>query len=171
MKLRSLLFACGITLANLLNAQNTEPAYQIMGTDTTCQIFLYSPGDRLGLHVAYLAEDESWQDVGQLCGSDYSRWGKEKRMYAPYIVHANDGTWRAVWSVNDYAPCLAVAYSEDLVSWRPQDFPRMSVQGCREPILFAMDDGTFDIYFKSGSTKHYVQASNDFRSFRESNEP
>lgn len=171
MKLRSLLFACGITLANLLNAQNTEPAYQIMGNDTTCQIFLYSPGDRLGLHVAYLAEDNSWQDVGQLCGSDYSRWGKEKRMYDPYVVHANDGTWRAVWSVNDHAPCFAVAYSEDLVSWRPQDFPRMSVQGCREPILFAMDDGTFDIYFKSGSTKHYVQASNDFRSFKESNEP
>ncbi|MBQ2132315.1 MAG: alpha-N-arabinofuranosidase, partial [Prevotella sp.] len=60
-----------------------------------------------------------------------------------------------------------VAYSEDLVTWRPQDYPRMNEKGCKEPIVFAMDDGTFDIYFKSNNGKRYVQASNDFRHFVE----
>ena len=143
------------------------PAYTIAGNDTICQIFIYSPSEKDGLHLAYLKDDDTWQEVAQLCASDYSRWGSEKRMYAPYVVHANDGTWRAVWSVNDYAPCIAVAYSEDLVTWRPQDYPRMNEKGCKEPIVFAMDDGTFDIYFKSNNGKRYVQASNDFRHFVE----
>ena len=143
------------------------PAYTIAGNDTICQIFIYSPSEKDGLHLAYLKDDDTWQEVAQLCASDYSRWGSEKRMYTPYVVHANDGTWRAVWSVNDYAPCIAVAYSEDLVTWRPQDYPRMNEKGCKEPIVFAMDDGTFDIYFKSNNGKRYVQASNDFRHFVE----
>ena len=143
------------------------PAYTIAGNDTICQIFIYSPSEKDGLHLAYLKDDDTWQEVAQLCASDYSRWGSEKCMYAPYVVHANDGTWRAVWSVNDYAPCIAVAYSEDLVTWRPQDYPRMNEKGCKEPIVFAMDDGTFDIYFKSNNGKRYVQASNDFRHFVE----
>lgn len=171
MKRQLLLLAFGLCLTVQGQAQDKEPACQIVGRDSTCQIFLYSPGEQQGLHVAYLSEDETWQDVGRLCGSDYSRWGREKRMHDPYVVHANDGTWRAVWAVNDHAPCFAAAYSEDLVNWRPQDFPRMREQGCTEPILFAMDDGSFDIYFKSGSTKHYVQASHDFRTFTEANEP
>jgi len=147
------------------------PSYTILGNDTTCQIFIYSPGERDGLHLAYLKDDDTWNEVAQLCASDYSRWGSEKRMYSPYVVHANDGTWRAVWSVNDYAPCLAVAYSEDLVTWRPQDYPKMMEKGCKQPIVFAMDDGSFDIYFKSDKGKRYVQASHDFRRFVEDSIP
>jgi alpha-L-arabinofuranosidase len=160
-------FIAAVLLSSCIHAADVTPAYSIMGKDTTCQIFLYSPGDKMGLHLAYLGDDEKWRDVGQLCGSDYSRWGSEKRMYSPYVVHANDGTWRAVWSVNDYSPCIATAYSEDLVTWRPQNFPLMSVKGCKDPIAFVMDDGTFDIYFHSSKGNRYVQASNDFRTFKE----
>jgi hypothetical protein len=84
-------------------AQSAEPLYQVMGNDTTCQIFVYSPGEKAGLHVAYLTEDMTCHDVGQLCGSDYAQWGSEKRMYDPFVLHANDGTWRLVFSVNDYS--------------------------------------------------------------------
>ena len=154
------------------NAQQVLPAYQIVAKDTTCQIFVYSPGERAGLHVAYLTDGETWQDVGQLCSSDYAQWGSEKRMYDPYVLHAADGSWRLVFGVNDYAPCFAAAYSEDLVTWRPQDYPQTTVKGGLSPVMFQMDDGTFDIYYKAkDGTKHYVQASKDFRKFQESPEP
>lgn len=148
-------------------ADNDTPAYEIAGKDTVCQIFIYSPGERSGLHLAYLTDNGRWTDVGQLCASDYAQWGAEKRMYNPYVVHANDGSWRAVWSVNNYSPCFAAAYSEDLITWRPQDYPKVSVKGVSEPIAFAMDDGTFDIYFKAKDGKHYVKGSKDFRHFTE----
>ena len=165
-----LLFAGAAVSVNVYG-QRALPACQIMDTDTVCRIFVYSPGDKDGLHLAYLDETEKWVDAGQLCGSDYSRWGSEKRMYNPYVTHAADGTWRAVWSVNDYAPCFAVAYSEDLVTWRPQDYPKVSVKGVQRPVVFQMDDGSFDIYLRSASGKRHVHASNDFRTFKESPEP
>ena len=144
------------------------PSYSVIAGDTTCQVFIYSPGERDGLHLAFHAEDDSWQEVGQLCSSDYGQWGAEKRMYKPSVVHANDGSWRLVFGVNDHAPCFAAAFSEDLITWRPQDYPLMSQKGCLEPIVFAMDDGTFDIYYKDrAGQKHYVQASADFRHFTE----
>ena len=43
---------------------------------------------------------------------------KIKKMYNPFVVKANDGTWRALWSVNQHAPQFAVAYSEDLIPSR-----------------------------------------------------
>lgn len=165
-----LLFAGAAVSVNVYG-QRALPACQIMDTDTVCRIFVYSPGDKDGLHLAYLDETEKWVDAGQLCGSDYSRWGSEKRMYNPYVTHAADGTWRAVWSVNDYAPCFAVAYSEDLVTWRPQDYPKVSVKGVQRPVVFQMDDGSFDIYLRSATGKRHLHASNDFRTFRESQEP
>ena len=165
-----LLFAGAAVSVNVYG-QRALPACQIMDTDTVCRIFVYSPGDKDGLHLAYLDETEKWVDAGQLCGSDYSRWGSEKRMYNPYVTHAADGTWRAVWSVNDYAPCFAVAYSEDLVTWRPQDYPKVSVKGVQRPVVFQMDDGSFDIYLRSATGKRHVHASNDFRTFKESPEP
>ena len=144
------------------------PSYSVIAGDTTCQVFIYSPGERDGLHLAFHAEDDTWQEVGQLCSSDYGQWGAEKRMYKPSVVHANDGSWRLVFGVNDHAPCFAAAFSEDLITWRPQDYPLMSQKGCLEPIVFAMDDGTFDIYYKDrAGQKHYVQASADFRHFTE----
>lgn len=148
-------------------AERDMPDYGIQGNDTVCQIFLYSPGPQSGLHVAYLADSGQWKDVGQLLSCDYGPWGAEKKMYDPFVLHANDGTWRAVWSVNDYAPCFAAAYSEDLLVWRPQDYPKLSVQGVRKPVIFQMDANSFDIYVKTKSGNRYVKASKDFRAFEE----
>lgn len=149
-------------------AQSVNPAYEIIGQDTTCQIFVYAPSETNGLHVAYLRDDETWHDIGRLCGSDYGSRGTAKRMCNPYVVHANDGTWRLLFGVDATAPCLGAAFSEDLVSWRPQDYPQLAEKGISDPIMFQMDDGTFDIYFKAADgTKRYVQASEDFRHFEE----
>ena len=132
---------------------------------TNNQVFIYSPDERAGLHIAQLT-DGGWQEMGQLCASDYGTWGVEKRMYHPSVARAKDGTWRLVFQVNDKSPLFAAAYSRDLVTWRPQDYPIMTARQCIAPVVFANDDGTFDIYFKTkGGDKRFVSASGDFRRF------
>lgn len=147
--------------------EQNAPAYSVMGKDTTCQVFLYSPDPTQGLHLAYLSDNEKWIDVGQLCASDYGPWGSGKKMYSPSVVQANDGTWRALWSVGESFPQFAVAYSEDLVTWRPQDYPIVAEKGVKSPVAYQMEDGNFDIYIKTEKGKRYVQASQDFRTFVE----
>ena len=131
----------------------------------TKRVFIYSPDERAGLHIAQFTAD-SWQEIGQLCSSDYGTWGAEKRMYHPSVARANDGTWRLVFQVNDRAPLFAAAYSRDLVTWRPQDYPVMTTPQCLKPVIFANDNGTFDIYYQTkDGDKRWVSASNDFRKF------
>ena len=149
------------------NPVNDNPAYTIVGKDSTCQVFLYSPAENQGLHLAYFTDDERWVDVGQLCASDFGPWGSEKKMYRPFVMKANDGTWRALWSVNSRSPQFAVAYSEDLVTWRPQDYPIMKEKGITDVAAYQMDDGSFDIYLKTAKGKRYVHADKNFRTFEE----
>ncbi len=148
-------------------ADKDAPAYTIVGKDSVCQIFVYSPAPNQGLHLAYLTDDDRWMDVGQLCSSDYGAWGAEKKMYNPFVMKANDGTWRALWSVNDHSPQFAVAYSEDLITWRPQDYPIVKERGVTDVAAYQMDDGNIDIYLKTKQGKRYVMASPDFRTFKE----
>ena len=129
------------------------------------QVFIYSPDQKEGLHIA-TNEGGTWQHIGQLCSSDYSTWGTEKRMHHPSVARAKDGTWRLVFSVNDHSPVIAAAYSRDLVTWRPQDYPVMNTRQCLTPVVFSNPDGTFDIYYKTREgEKRWVSASADFRRF------
>jgi alpha-L-arabinofuranosidase len=136
---------------------------QLLAQETR-QIFVYSPNERAGLHIAVQTGD-TWQEAGQLCSSDYGTWGVEKRMIHPSVCRAQDGTWRLVFQVNDRAPLFAAAYSRDLVNWRPQDYPIMSTTKCLEPVVFTNQDGTFDIYYKSPEGKRWTSATPNFRDF------
>ena len=132
---------------------------------TTKRVFVYSPGEHAGLHVAQFTPN-GWQEMGQLCSSDYGTWGVEKRMYHPSVARAADGTWRLVFQVNDSSPLFAAAYSRNLVTWRPQDYPVMSTPQCLKPVVFANDNGTFDIYYQTKTgDKRWVSASGNFRQF------
>jgi len=133
-------------------------------TNTARKVFIYSPDERSGLHIA-LQEGDAWRDAGQLCASDYGTWGAEKRMHHPSVCRAKDGTWRLVFQVNNHSPQFAAAYSRDLVNWRPQDYPIMSTQKCLKPVIFENEDGTFDIYFKSPEGNRWSSATNNFRHF------
>ena len=129
------------------------------------RIFIFSPDERAGLHVA-CHDGTLWQDLGQVCASDYGTWGAEKRMFHPSVTRAGDGTWRLVFGVNDRSPLLAAAYSRDLITWRPQDYPIMTTRQCLKPVIFANPNGTFDIYYQTkGGDKRYVSASADLRHF------
>ena len=132
--------------------------------DVPRSVFIYSPGETRGLHIA-VQENDVWRDAGQLCSSDYGTWGAEKRMYHPSVARAKDGTWRLVFQVNDRAPLFAAAFSRDLVNWRPQDYPIMSTSKCLEPVVFENPDGTFDIYYKSPEGKRWTSATPNFRDF------
>lgn len=115
----------------------------------TDSLFFFNTGEKDGMRLAHKAIGGDWTDVGQIFSSDYGRWGSEKRMFTPFVKKLSDGTYAAVFSVNDKAPCFAVAYSEDLVTWRPQDYPRMSVKGCLAPVIREDGDGRYTVVFKT----------------------
>ena len=130
----------------------------------TDSIFIYSPNERQGLHVAVL-DSIGWQHIGQLCSSDYGTWGVEKRMYHPSLCRAKDGTWRLVFQVNDTSPLFAAVYSPDLVTWRPQDYPRVNSAKCLQPVVRPMDN-SFNVYYRDAQGQaRRISASTDFRRF------
>ena len=149
-----------LTIALALCSTTLLPAQ----TDDTKRVFIYSPGQGDGLHIA-VQENSLWRDAGRLCSSDYGTWGAEKRMFHPSVTRAKDGTWRLVFQVNDHSPLFAAAYSRDLVNWRPQDYPIMKTSQCLEPVVFENEDGTFDIYYKSPQGKRWTSATPNFRHF------
>ncbi len=150
-----------ISLLLLAAAVQATPSLAQTATDT---IFIYSPKADQGLHVA-LPSQQGWYHVGRLCSSDYGPWGAEKRMYHPSLCRANDGSWRLVFQVNDHAPLFAAAYSQDLLNWRPQDYPQVAATECLSPVVSLIDHG-FNIYYKTanGSTRR-IFATPDFRRF------
>ena len=70
-------------------------------------------------------------------------------MYSPFITRLESGGYAVVFQVNDYSPCFAVAWSADLVTWRPQDYPRMSVKGCLAPVIRHDGGGRYTVLFKT----------------------
>ena len=88
-------------------------------------------------------------------------------MYHPNLIQMPDGTWRCVFQVNDYANQFAVAYSADLVKWRPQDYPYMEgVNSCIAPVLsYDAATATYKVVFKTKDGGVYETVSKDFYHF------
>ena len=129
-------------------------------------LFLYSPAPQAGMHVAVSVDGHHFEDVGQLFTSDYSQWGAEKRMFAPIIYGLAGGGFAAVFQVNDHAPCIAVSWSADLLTWRPQDYPHMSVRGCLAPVIKMLDADNYKILFKTKNGEiRKVLVDKNFRTF------
>ena len=151
MKLKSVLLVIAVSLATIsLNAQK--------------KVFFYSPNPNGGLRMAVL-ENDTWNDLGRLCSSDYGTWGAEKKMYHPSLCRANDGSWRLVFQLNDKAPLFGASYSRDLITWRPQDYPRVNSQKCKNPVVVA-DGNEFKVYYQTanGDTRR-ISADTEFRHF------
>jgi len=132
-----------------------------IGNVSAAKLLLYSPGEKDGFHVAEQIADGSYRHIGQIFSSDYSQWGSEKRMYSPCIAKLAEGGYAAVFGVNDYAPCFAVAYSTDLITWRPQDYPRMSVKGCFAPVIRQDGNGKYTVLFKTKDGKVRKTSTSD----------
>lgn len=134
------------------------------------KVFLYSPGIKEGVRIAWLDESKpnggEFVDIAQVFSSDYGQWGGEKRMFSEYAVALDEGGYAAVFQVNDYAPCFAVAYSDDLTTWRPQDYPKMSHQGVIAPVIIRNGNNSYSVVYKTKGGK-YRKTSTDsqFRHF------
>ena len=117
------------------------------------KVFLYSPGVDKGVRIAYLDETKGTEgefvDIAQIFSSDYARWGADKKMFSEFAVALEEGGYAAVFQVNDIAPCFAVAYSEDLVTWRPQDYPQMSHQGVMAPVIVRNGENSHSVVYKT----------------------
>ena len=120
----------------------------IVDVAKTPRLFLYCNDKKAGMRVAVEDAEGQWNTLGSLFQSDYSTWGSEKNMYSPYIAKIGSA-YVCVFEVNQSAPCFAVAYSEDMVTWRPQDYPRMTRRGCLSPIVFRDTDGSNVIMYKT----------------------
>jgi len=132
------------------------------------KVFLYSPAIDKGVHIAYSADGKglSFDYIGQIFQSDYAQWGADKKMYSEYAVSLDEGGYAAVFQVNDIAPCFAVAYSNDLVTWRPQDYPRMSHQGVLAPVIVAKGNGKYDVVYRTTDGKYRkTTTDSSFRHF------
>lgn len=113
-------------------------------------VLFYSPGERAGMRLAIKAAGgDTFDDIGQPFTSDYGRWGSEKRMFTPFVTALKSGGYAAAFSVNDHAPCFAVAYSDDMTTWRPQDYPIMTTRGCLSPVVRDDGDGRCTILYKT----------------------
>lgn len=117
------------------------------------KVFLYSPGVDKGVRIAYFDEtkgaDGEYVDIAQIFSSDYARWGADKKMFSEYALPLEEGGFTAVFQVNDVAPCFAVAYSDDLVTWRPQDYPQMSHQGVLAPVIVRNGKDSYSVIYKT----------------------
>lgn len=117
------------------------------------KVFLYSPGVDKGVRIAYFDETKGtngeYVDIAQIFSSDYARWGADKKMFSEYALPLEEGGFAAVFQVNDVAPCFAVAYSDDLVTWRPQDYPQMSHQGVLAPVIVRNGKNSYSVIYKT----------------------
>ena len=91
-------------------------------------IFAYATdrnAGRNGLHLAWSSDLVKWHEIGPeyaFVKSDYGAWGSQKRMLQPRLMRQDDGSWVAIWRLNEQEDMMAVARSRDLVHWVPQDY-------------------------------------------------
>lgn len=126
---------------------------------------------RNGLYLAWSTDKLNWHAIGPehtFVYCDYGTWGGEKRMNDPFLFHDTDGTWHAIWGVNDRDPAFAYASSKDLIHWKPQSYPVFNTD---DPILkpqIQKQNGTFLISWQNGTgqdAKSFSVETSDFSSY------
>lgn len=127
-------------------------------------LLAYNTGPRQGLLLAYSADGRAWKSIGNgraFVSSDYGAWGSEKQMHNPCVARKADGTWVAVWGLNERANQFAIATTPDLIHWKPQDYPYMQGVGqCLDPIVDAVA-GQIVVRFHNAAGQWYQTQSAD----------
>lgn len=104
---------------------HTQPA-------DSAYLFAYSTsknGSRNGMHYAWSYDRNNWNAIGpefRYLFCDYGNWGWQKRLITPFLFQDENLRWHSIWSLNDNEGIFAHSYSEDLVYWYPQIYPKMS---------------------------------------------
>lgn len=152
-------FLCGCGVAASLSAMPAVP--------DSVYVLSYHTDARGGLNLAWGADGKGWQSIGPrhaFVKSDFGTWGGEKRMYSPRLYRMPDGTWRLVFQLNDRINQFAVASTDDLLHWIPQDYPVMEgVGSCLAPVLsYDSRAGQYVVRFKTREGEVYETVSKDF---------
>lgn len=130
-------------------------------------VFLYGVSPNEGMKLAVRgAADTTFTRIAQVFSSDYAGWGSGKKLHTPTVARLADGSYVCVFGLDKTSPAFGVAYSKDLLTWRPQDYPHVSTKGCFEPVVQTTPDGHYTILYKTADG-HYrsVAVLDDFRHF------
>jgi hypothetical protein len=122
-----LLSAALLATGQALRAADYQPFVSASATDSV-YLFSYATdkkGGENGLHFAWSRDRQTWFEIGpeySFVKSDYGNWGNQKKMLRPSLQRQPDGSWVAVWDVNNREVMVAYATTPDLVHWLPQDY-------------------------------------------------
>lgn len=130
MRMRYMLIFLFLLLPSIAGAQEIRmgQSYVPYASADSAYLFVYSSGknkDHNGLHFAWSQDCITWIEIGpehSFVKSDYGNWGPQKRMLEPSIRSLADGTWEAIWRVNEKEQVVARCTTPDLVHWHPQDY-------------------------------------------------
>jgi alpha-L-arabinofuranosidase len=158
-------------LTMLFVAQNSVAA--MYNEPDSAYIIAYSTvksGGHNGLHMAWSIDKKHWNPIGpehRFLFSDYGRWGKEKRLVAPFLFKDNNQLWHCLWSLNEYDGVFAHATSNDLIYWKPQTYPKaMANNNCMAPeAWYDKASGLYTVTWlstASNDTLVYGTTTNDF---------
>jgi len=123
-----------------------------------------------GLHFAWSTDNKKWTEVGNefsFVRSDYGRWGSEKRMISPYLIPAENGTWKCVWSLNEKDKTFAAVSSTDLIDWGRQAYPEVNAGSnvLRPVISFDKQQKDYVITYVDAGGKYFQLRTKDFKTF------
>ena len=126
------------------------------------------------LRMSYSIDKHQWTPIGSnynLLTSDFGSWGSEKKMASePSVIRDSDGTWYAVWQLNDRVNQFATTHtrkttdlSQALSVWVPQDYPYMTTkdENVLSPIL-TKNGTTFTVTYTTSKGNTYTTTSTDF---------
>ncbi|WP_340110759.1 alpha-L-arabinofuranosidase C-terminal domain-containing protein [Maribellus mangrovi] len=85
-----------------------------------------------GLHYAWSVDQKNWHGIGpefRFLFCDFGAWGSQKRMLTPFLFQDIEGTWHAIWSLNEQVGQFAHAETNDLYIWQPQSYPEVMDEG------------------------------------------
>lgn len=119
-----------------------------------------------GIRLAYSIDQKNWIGIGNnhsFVRSDFGTWGAEKNMFSPSVIQDTDGTWYAVWSLNQRSPQFATTLTHDLWIWKPQDYPFMAKgKNVISPVI-TKENGKFVVTYKTTEGEVYRTESSDFK--------
>ncbi len=125
-----------------------------------------------GLFLEWSADGKQWSPAWEsdVLSSDYGAWGAGKRMYSPSMAKGEGGVIALVFQVDNKACQFGVTCTQDLIHWRPQDYPFMRKAGqCLNPVI-SYGEGKYTVTFHNKAGQWYTTESPDLVHFTEPKE-
>lgn len=124
-----------------------------------------------GLHYAWSIDRENWQGIGpefRFLFSDFGSWGSQKRMLTPFLFQDQQGSWHAIWSLNQEVGQFAHTQTDDLYTWDSQDYPYVMDEGnvLFPEVSFQAETNSYKITWLSGDEqKIFKTTTSDFKTY------